>query len=186
MPILTRALAGPFLHWCPAGAYSQVVSCPVSRPSTASQLIDSVLNNSKNLFHQLNNYISPERLSRLQNLSRTAQKNEISMQRDIDAAANMSWFDQCIKLLAQFCLAIGYALLLCIAFVIGLKVCGLFCKESCNSNKTSPVIVVDNGSKSKERNNDLELSYRTLHRHLEEANDYTVNADRNTDNNDNT
>ena len=102
-----------------------------------------VLNNSMNLFHQSNDFIYPERLSRLKNLSRTAQNNEISMQRDIDAAANLSWFDQCIKLLAQFCLAIGCALLLCIAFVIGVKVCGLFCKESCNSNKTSPVIVVD-------------------------------------------
>ena len=144
-----------------------------------------VLNNSKNLFHQSNNYISPERLSRLQNLSRTAQKSKISMQRDIDAAANMSWFDHCIKLLAQFCLAIGCALLLCIALVIGLKVCALFCNESCSSNKASPVIVVENSTNPKEQN-DLELSYRTLHRHLEEANDYTVNADSNTDNNDNT
>ena len=140
-----------------------------------------VMNHSMNLFQKSDNFISPERLAKLQNLSMTAQKSEVRMQKEIDDATSLSWFDRCIKLLAQFCLAIGCTLLLCVALVIGLKVCSLFCNGWCWRKKESSLIVL--GSKHMtEQNDDLDLSYRTLHKHL--ANDSIMNNDHNNLNND--
>ena len=50
-------------------------------------------------------------------------------------------------------------------------------KKKIKGNNITPVIVVDNGNKPKEANSDLDLSYKTLHKHLKEANDYTTTVD---------
>ena len=100
--------------------------------SVSEELLQEfVLNNSHNLFQQSNDFISPERLTRLQKLSRTAQNNEINMQKYIAAAQSLSWFDQCIKFLAQFCLGLPCGLVLCMALVVGVRICG-YCFEEKN------------------------------------------------------
>ena len=144
-------------------------------------LDEFVLNHSTNLFQKSDSLISPDRLAKLHNLSMTAQKSEVKMQKEIDDATSLSWFDRCIKLLAQFCLAIACTLMLCVALVIGLKVCALFCNGGCWGKKESPsVIVLDKKSTATHNDNVLDLSYKTLHRHLADDSFMT-----NTHNNDN-
>ena len=123
--------------------------------------------------NQTNDYISPERLANLQKLSRNAQNGEINMQRDIATAQNLSWFDRCIKLLAQFCLGLACAL----ALALGVRLCS-YCLENNDKNcKSPPVILVDNGRNLKDAKSDLDLSYRTLHKPMKEANDLMTTID---------
>ena len=144
-----------------------------------------MLKKSSNLFQQSNDYIFPDRLANLQKLSHTAQINEINMQRDIASAHNLSWFDRCIKLLAQFCLGLACALALCIALVVGVRICGYCVENKIKYNTIPPGILFDNGNKPKEVNSDLDLSYMTLHKHLKEANHCTTTIDIISEDNDN-